>query len=212
VFDQRRNGSLDHIEHVDVRLGRFAPRVEQIFVAGHGERIPTTQQLDLYRLHRSVEAEARLFAATQPLEVRRIVAIHGDDQIGVDEIVGMDLPTDVADLVTAQATFVRSKRVRRIANMFASGRSRVEHDVSRAASVGHMPGDGLCRWRTAMVPQTDEENAKGLGHTGKIQAVGVKRRNRKLLLTTKMLDEAIAALATIGESIHDIASGMAATL
>ena len=40
----------------------------------------------------------------------------------------------------------------------------------------------------------------------------MKRRNRKLLLTTNTLDDAIAALATIGDSNHDIASGIAATL
>jgi hypothetical protein len=44
------------------------------------------------------------------------------------------------------------------------------------------------------------------------QLLDVNRRNRKLLLTTNTLDDAIAALATTGVSIHDIASGIAATL
>ena len=46
----------------------------------------------------------------------------------------------------------------------------------------------------------------------RFNSVGVKRRNRRLLLTTNTLDDAIAALATIGDSSHAIASGMAATL
>lgn len=47
---------------------------------------------------------------------------------------------------------------------------------------------------------------------GRCQWPGVKRRNRRLLLTTNTLLNAIAALATTGESDHDIASGIAATL
>ena len=41
---------------------------------------------------------------------------------------------------------------------------------------------------------------------------GENRRRRRLLLTTNTLLNAIAALATTGDSSHDIASGMAATL
>jgi hypothetical protein len=41
-----------------------------------------------------------------------------------------------------------------------------------------------------------------------IQPSGSKRRNRRLLVTTKMLEEAMAALATMGDSSHDIASGI----
>ena len=52
----------------------------------------------------------------------------------------------------------------------------------------------------------------GCGITGSIQPPGLKRRNRKLLLTTNTLDEAIAALATTGDNCHDMAKGMAATL
>jgi hypothetical protein len=63
-----------------------------------------------------------------------------------------------------------------------------------------------------MVPQADEQDSERLWHETTIQPAGVNRRKRRLLLTTKTLDEAMAALATIGDSIHDIASGMAATL
>ena len=60
-----------------------------------------------------------------------------------------------------------------------------------------------------MVANAGEQHTDRERHTPPIQSVGRKRRNRRLLLTTNKLDEAIAALATIGDSIHDIASGIA---
>lgn len=82
----------------------------------------------------------------------------------------------------------------------------------RSTGAGDVCGYGVSRWRPAVVRHADEQHADGLRHTPPIQSVGLKRRNRRLLLTTKRLVEAIAALATIGDSSHDIARGMAATL
>ena len=67
-----------------------------------------------------------------------------------------------------------------------------------SALTGDVRRHGVGGWRSAVVSQADKQNAHGLWHQWTIQAVGVKRRNRRLLVTTKMLDEAIAALATTG--------------
>jgi hypothetical protein len=78
---------------------------------------------------------------------------------------------------------------------------------TRATCVATACADGDREWFARQTNST----RRGCGMTA-IQAVGVKRRNRRLLLTTKTLDDAMAALATMGESSHDIASGIAATL
>lgn len=96
--------------------------------------------------------------------------------------------------------------------MVAPGRRRVERDVFGAALARHVRGHSVSRWGPAVVPQTDEQDAERLRHQRTIQPVGAKRRKRRLLLTTNTLDEAMAALATIGDSSHDIANGIAATL
>jgi hypothetical protein len=138
--------------------------------------------------------------------------IHGDDQVAAPEVVGMDLSAYVTDVVAAQTTLVRREGVGKVTNVIATCRRRIEGDVFDSASASHVVRNRMCGWGPAMVPQADEEDAEGLGHVRTIQLAGVKRRNRKLLLTTKTLDEAIAALATIGDSNQHIANGIAATL
>ena len=162
---------------------------------------------------RGIEPEPRLFTASQALEIRGVVTVHGDDQIIEGEVVGMDLSTDVTDVVAAagrpHATpsgeagrrRVRgpSTRSRKRRAQFHAGWRRAEPRLGRMASGSDCPGTRTAR--------------EVVGTYGSpIQSVGVKRRNRRLLLTTNTLENAIAALATIGESSHAIANGMAATL
>ncbi len=78
---------------------------------------------------------------------------------------------------------------------------------NRATCVATAWTDGDREW---FARQTNSTRS-GCGMTA-IQAVGVNRRNRRLLVTTKTLDDAIAALATMGDNNHDMASGIAATL
>jgi hypothetical protein len=94
--------------------------------------------LNLHRLDRSIEAAARVVAPTQPLEVGGNVSIHGDDQIGACEVVRMDLPADVTEVVTTQSALVRGEWVGKIADMFTTGAGRVEADVLEIVSARHL--------------------------------------------------------------------------
>ena len=124
----------------------------------------------------------------------------------------MNLAAHVTDVVAAQTTLVRCQRVWRITDMVATGARRVELDVLDSTLPDDVGGDGLRGRGSTMIAQTDEQHADRLRHGVSIQAIGMKRRSRRLLLTTNTLDAAIAALATIGESSQAMASGMAATL
>ena len=77
-----------------------------------------------------------LDSAAQPLEVGDDVAIHGDDEIEAAEVVGMDLPPDVVDVIAAQTTLVRGQRVWEVTDMIASRRGRIEADVLVSPDVG----------------------------------------------------------------------------
>ncbi len=146
MFDQRGNRALDHIEHLRVRRGWSSPRVGEVFVSRHGERVPSAQQLDLHRLDGGIEAAARLLPTAQPFEIGDIVAIHGDDQVAAFEIVGMNLAADVTDVIATQATLVRCQRVGKVADVVAAGRCRVESEVLCSALPGHMNRDCVSRW------------------------------------------------------------------
>ena len=212
MVDQRRNRALDHVEHVGEGTRRPPRRISQIFITRHRERIPTTQQLHLHGLDRRVEAPSRVLATSEPLEIGRAIEIHRNDQVEAGEIVGVDLASEMSDVVAAQAPFMGCQGVREVADVIAAGRSGIERDVRCSSQTRDVRGHGVSRWRSAMVAHAGEQHTDRERHTPPIQSVGRKRRNRRLLLTTNRLDDAIAALATIGDSSHDIASGIAATL
>ena len=79
--------------------------------------------------------------------------------------------------------------------------------LRRTAGAGAIAG-GLstsCRWMVVVVGHGVTSSGGGAG-------VGWKVRSRRLLLTTKTLEKAMAAPAIIGLSRPSAASGMAATL
>ena len=165
VFDQWRDRSLDHVEHLGVSARWPAPRIGEVFVAWHRKRVPPPQQLDLHGFDRKIETSARLLTATQSLEISDAVAVHGDDQIVMGEVIGMDLSTDVTDVVAAQASLVGGQRVRQVADMATAGRGRVEGDMFGSTKSGDVRRDGVGGWRSAVIAQAHEKHAKGLGHT-----------------------------------------------
>lgn len=126
VLDQRGNRALDDIEHLGVRARRPSRWISQIFVPWHGERVPSTQQLNLHRFDGGVETSSRFLPTAKPLEVRRGVTVHGDDEVRAGEIVGMDLPPDMSDVIAAQSSLVGGQRVRQCTDVRASGRCGIE--------------------------------------------------------------------------------------
>ena len=213
MLDQRRDRALDHIEHLGVGAGRPAPRIGEVLVAGHREGVPPTQQLDLHRLDRRSRSRAATLlhraSRSRSATLSRSMAMIRSKRAKSS---GWICRPTCADVVAAQPTLVRRQRVGKVADVVAPRRRRIEGDVFGSALPGDVRGHGVRRWRSAVVSQADEQHAEGLRHDWRFKPVGVKRRNRRLLVTTKTLDDAIAALATIGDSNHDMASGIAATL
>jgi hypothetical protein len=211
VVDQRRHRSFDHVENLRVCAGRATTRVLQVLVAGHRIGIPSTQQLDLHRLDRCKRDSTGLHSATQPLEVVDNLAIHRHDEIEQAEVVRMYLPPDMVEVVTAQTTLVRGQRMRKVADVIASRPGRIEADVLCSATSGQLSRYRESGRRTTVIACRNEQEANRLRHR-RGQALAENLRNRKLLVTTNTLENAMAALATTGDSSQAIANGMAATL
>jgi len=212
MLDQRRYRSLQNVEHLGVGTRCSPDGVAQVLVPWHRVRIPSPQQLDLHGLDRWREAEARFLAATKPLEISDVVAVHGDDQVEAGEVVRMDLTANMAEVVPAQPTLVRGHRIGKLADMPSFDAGGIELDALRRALSCNVVRYRVGGGRTTMVPRRNEQDAQRLSHRSSAQALGRKRRSRKLLVTTNKLETAMAALATIGDSSQAIASGIAATL
>ena len=91
--------------------------------------------------------------------------------------------------------------MRHVSDVLAAGCGGVEREVIESTLASNTRRDGVRGWRTAMVAETHEQDVNGCRHAGKIQSVGVNRRNRRLFVTTKTIERHLQkAYAKLGVS------------
>ncbi len=119
----------------------------------------------LAETHEGADLAMERFAVIEALDIGEVRLVHGDDEVEIFQILGLDLASLAGDGVTLSNERLRHPRVWTRAGVVGDGARRVDDEFRAAACFGDLLAkDDFCRRRATDVAKADEEDAVGSGH------------------------------------------------